>query len=320
MSGRVSELVSLGRLLRIFAMPFPTHKLTAVLLVATALTVTPTITAPILGLDGDAAYANPGKGKGGGKGGSKGNSSKGKSKSSTYAYADDDDYRKKDRHTRPLHPSEKGRWNASNANQRALDAHIRNQNFNGTIGALSQYQLAAKAANGDELNSYERAALEEFVDTSTPEVSDQRISRFLNQNSGDTGYVFDVNNGVVTCESGCPSDPDELEALERRAQNAADQYVEETEDQIEQRRLNAFLLESERRIIEDSNKDLTRERNQDLLDELADDLDVVRQEFGDGFRDAGDQIKEDFGEVSESFSRASKEIGKTFRGLFKSGN
>ena len=53
-------------------------------------------------------------------------------------------------------------------------------------------------------------------------------------------------------------DPDELEALERRAQNAADQYVEETEDQIEQRRLNAFLLESERRIIEDSNKDLTR--------------------------------------------------------------
>ena len=48
--------------------------------------------------------------------------------------------------TEALSPSQKGKWNAAHANQAALDAHVRNMNFNGTIGALAQFQLAAKAA------------------------------------------------------------------------------------------------------------------------------------------------------------------------------
>ncbi len=297
-------------------------------IVALALSVTPAVLSPTIGLDVDSASAKPGKGNGNGKGASaskghgksasKGHGN-GKKKRTLYqerrAYTDDDDHE-----YRPLHPSEKGRWNASNANQRALDAHIRNQNFNGTIGALSQYQLAAKAANGDPLNQYERDALEGFVDTSTPEVPDRAVTRFLNQNSEENGFVFRVDDGVVSCARGCPTDEEELAALEQRAQNAADKYVSRKEDAIEQKRLNVFLRQSERRIVNDSNKDLTPRRNQDLLDELADDLGVVRQEFGEGLKEAGAQISEDLNEAGDSIRKASKEIGNAFRGFLRGGN
>ena len=311
-------------------------KLATTSIVALALGVTPAVISPTIGLDVDSASAKPGKGNGNGNGksassGKSTSAGKGHGKSASKghgnskknrtlhhqrkAYIDDDEHE-----SRPLHPSEKGRWNASNANQRALDAHIRNQNFNGTIGALSQYQLAAKAAAGDELNEYERDALENFIDTSEPEIGDDEIADFLNENSATNGLVFEVDNGDVSCVEGCPEDESELAALNERAQMAADGFVEDSQEEITQERLDEFLTESEQRIVDDSNKTLSEERNEDLLDELAEDLGVVRQEFSEGLKEAGEQISEDLNEAGDSIRKASKEIGNAFRGFLRGGN
>ena len=273
----------------------------------------------------DVAYAGNGNGKERGNGNRQGgNSNRGggnnKAESGSDRQASHSDRRGNDKPQRigdpndhdvaAIRPNEKGRWNASGANQNALDAHIRNQNFNGTVGILSQYQLAAKAANGEALSDSERRALETFIDTDPLEVSDSTIEDFLNRSSAENGYTFNSDDGVITCKAGCDGlTEEELAALETRAQNAADKRVDTLQAEFEQKQLDGFLFRSERRIVRNSNKELTPERNQDLLDDIASDLDVVRLEVSRDLKEAGEEIRHDF-------QQAGREIRSAFRSLF----
>lgn len=172
----------------------------------------------------------------------------------------------------PLHPSEKGKWNAANANQAALDAHIRNQNFNGTIGALAQYQLAARAAAGEELTEAELAALEGFVPAPDPVRIDTDLAALLNEGATEGDPVYSVEGGVVSCMTNC--DGVDLAAVQAIADAEAARLAEEAQ----QAALDDFLAASEARIVEESNKSLSPERTEDLLDELAATLGVTRAE------------------------------------------
>jgi hypothetical protein len=273
----------------------------------------------------DVAWAGNGNGNGGGNGnGNGGGNGGGNNNGNGHGGTKSSDARdggsrhgNDDHVSRPLRPNEKGRWNASNANQRALDAHIRNGNFNGTIGALSQYQLAGKAANGEHLSDDERRALETFVDTSTPEIPDSDVEDFLNQNSDETGLTFMSDDGVVSCVGdGCPTDPEELDVLNKRAQNAADGYVDDQQEEEIQARLDGFLDRSEQRIVDDSNKSLSPDRNEDLLDELADDLGIMRNELGEGMTEIGGNMRSAGREFKSDIQQAGREISSTFRGIF----
>lgn len=187
----------------------------------------------------------------------------------------------------PLHPSEMGKWNAVKANQAALDAHIRNQNFNGTIGALSQYQLAAKAAAGEVLTPDQQAALDSLLgEREVVDVSDQQLADLLNADAVDGAPEYSVQDGVVSCSANC--DSADVEA----AQAVADAAADAIEDAAAQAALDDLLSESEARIIDESNKALSPERTEDLLDQLASALDVTRVS-ADGEAAAEDMPAED---------------------------
>jgi len=168
----------------------------------------------------------------------------------------------------PLAPNQKGKWNAANANQRALDAHIRNENFNGTIGALSYYQLAGKAAAGEELNEYEQRALDNLLGDITPEITDSELEALLN--SGDEGApVWSVVDGAATCVENC----DEADT-DAANQDIAD-YVDEQGTQAEEQAIQDLWASAQQRIIDDSNKPTEGIEDQ-LLDELASQLGFER--------------------------------------------
>lgn len=255
-----------------------------VLLLATALIAAPGF-APFSfdGHDG-AAFAkaggsDKGGGKGGGKGGSKGKgkSKKGSSKNSAS--------KKPAKNIAPavtttvavetevetnLHPSQKGKWNAANANQKALDAHIKNQNFNGTIGALSQFQLAAKAAAGEELSETEQAALDHLIGGDAAAVSDADLEDYLNAGAIESDPVFSVDNGVVSCSANC----DGVDTTQ--TQLDADAEAARLQDETQQAAYDDLLTDSEQRIVDESNRTLSPDLTEDLLDELAGQLGVTR--------------------------------------------
>jgi hypothetical protein len=249
-----------------------------VLLLATALIAAPGYT-PFSFDDHDgAAYAKAGgSGKGGGKGGGKANGKQGSSKSSAS--------KKPAKNTTPavtttvavetevetsLHPSQKGKWNAANANQKALDAHIKNQNFNGTIGALSQFQLAAKAAAGEELSEIEQAALDHLIGGEAATVSDADLADYLNADAIEGDPVFSVSDGVVSCSANC----DGVDMTQ--AQLDADAEATRLQDEIQQAAYDDLLTDSEQRIVDESNRSLSPDLTEDLLDELAGQLGVTR--------------------------------------------
>lgn len=232
----------------------------------------------------DAAYAKGGNG--GGKGGEKGGGKKnghGKAKGGTAGKSTKIKAPHKHSNTvtttsletdgiydTPLESWEKGKWNASNANQAALDAHIRNQNFNGTIGALAQYQLASKAAAGGELSETEQAALDSFIGNGAVEISDQELADLMNAEAVEGDPVFSVEGGIVECTANC--DGVDLAA----AQDLADAEAADIQADADLAALDGFLSESEARIVDESNKTLSPDRTEDLLDELASDLGVTR--------------------------------------------
>ncbi len=176
-----------------------------------------------------------------------------------------------------LHPSQKGRWNASNANQAALDAHIRNGNFNGTIGALSQYQLAAKAAAGDELNEYEKAALDNFVTVEDVTFTDGELAALLNGDGATPDLpVFEVSDGVASCISNCDAEGFDPDTIDADANQALADFQDAGQQAAEEQAYGDFFTASEQRIIDESNKVLTDDQNETLLDGIATDLGVTR--------------------------------------------
>ena len=223
-----------------------------------------------------------GGGKGAGKGQGQGKSAKGKTKATGKPAATQASLALGIEPAVPLHPSELGKWNASHASQAALDAHIRNQNFNGTIGALAQFQLAAKAAAGEVLTDAEQAALDSFVGDGEAGISDQELADSLNNGAVDGDPVYSVDDGVVGCSANC--DGVDLAA----AQDAADAEAERLADEATQPALDDFLADSEARIVDESNKELSPERTEDLLDHLADQLGVTRATGQEEVSDAGD--------------------------------
>ncbi|WP_316015905.1 hypothetical protein [Roseobacter sp. HKCCA0434] len=116
----------------------------------------------------------------------------------------------------PLRPNQLGRLNASNANQAAIDAHIRNGNFNGTVGALAQYQLASRYAAGEELSEIEQQRVDELLAANGIETSDGTdvtvdIDASLtaaNEISTESGMdaVYGVDGATVTCTGADCSD------------------------------------------------------------------------------------------------------------------
>lgn len=180
--------------------------------------------------------------------------------------------------TGELHPSQKGRWNAANANQAALDAHMRNGNYNGTIGALTQYQLAAKAAEDYEgLSELEKSALDSFGIFEDVDIADEDLAGVLNEGAVEGDPEFEVIDGVVSCSANCPEDATELAELESNAQMAADGYVEMEQQAADEQAVDDFYTASEQRIIDMSNKP-TDGIEEELLDDIAEDLGVTRPE------------------------------------------
>ncbi len=207
---------------------------------------------------------NGGNGNGnGGNGKGKGQSASGKSaaangKAAKVASADG-----------TLHPSQKGKWNAMNASTNALDAHIANGNFNGTIGALSQVRLAAMAAAGGELTPEQQAALDGFVDTGDVMADPQAIADALNEGTDatlDPQFAVD-ENGMVSCSANCDS-IDDTALADKQAE--ADAIADELEADAVQEAYDQFLDDSRQRIIDESNKPLDEAQQEQLFDEMGD--------------------------------------------------
>lgn len=242
--------------------------------------------------DAGAAFAKAGNGGGNGNGGGKGGGNGGNGHSSdkgkagtkgsakTHSASATTDVSLTTGTGKSLHPRDLGKWNASNANQAALDAHIRNQNFNGPIGGLAQFQLAAKAAAGAELTAEEQAALDSLLGDGTAAISDQALADALNAGALPGDPVYAVDGGVVSCTENC--DAVDLAA----AQAAADAEAAQLADAADQAALDDFLRASEARIVDESNKKLSPDQTEDLLDELADRLGVTRAATTDELTDA----------------------------------
>ena len=185
-----------------------------------------------------------------------------------------------------LHPSQKGRWNAANANQNALDAHIRNGNFNGTVGALAQYQLAGKAASGAELTEAEKAALDNFVTVEDITYEDAELEALLNGDGtddldgdglNDTLPNYEVVDGTATCVSNCDADGYDPATIDADANQALDDYTDANQQAAQDQAYSDFLSASEQRILDDSNKS-TDGIEETLLDDIATQLGFERPE------------------------------------------
>lgn len=179
-----------------------------------------------------------------------------------------------------LTPNQKGRWNAANANQNALDAHIRNQNFNGTIGALSYYQLAGKAASGAELTEDEQAALDSLLGDTGATIPDSELEDLLNSADPDAP-VWSVSGGTATCTANC--DGVDVNAAN---QDIAD-YVDEQDANAQDQAIDDLWADAQQRIIDESNKPTEGIEDQ-LLDELANDLGFDRMDTIDEDAEAVD--------------------------------
>lgn len=224
---------------------------------------------------GAAAYAKNGNSGGnGGHGGKGAGQSHGSSKQSAAVGAG-----KKARSVGPaastvqaasLSPNELGKWNAAHANQAALNAHIANQNFNGTIGALAEYQLAAKAAAGEPLSEAEQSALEGLIGDQPSAATDAQLADALNANSVAGDPVFEVNDGIVSCTANC----DGVNLAD--AQAIADAEAAQLNAAAEQTARDDLLAQSEQRIIDESNKPVAPDQTDAMLDQIAGELGVPR--------------------------------------------
>ena len=162
-----------------------------------------------------------------------------------------------------LKPNQKGRWNAANANQKALDAHIRNGNFNGTVGSLALLQLAGLAASGEELTPEQQAALDDLIGDVSSESTDEELADLLNgDGSDDTLPQYEVTDGVATCVANCDG-VDDADANQQIAD-----YVDEAASEAEQAALDDLLAQAEQNILDKSNKSTDGIEDQ-LLNELA---------------------------------------------------
>ncbi len=173
--------------------------------------------------------------------------------------------------TGALKPNQKGKWNAANANQNALDAHIRNGNFNGTIGDLAYYQLAGLAASDSELTPDQQAALDALIGDVTTEITDDELAALVNGDGSDdldgdgfndTLPNYEVADGIATCVSNCDG------PIEQDANEVIADYVDEANAEAEAEARQNLLADAEQNIIDNSNKPTEGIEDQ-LLDELA---------------------------------------------------
>lgn len=216
-----------------------------------------------------------------------------------------------------LHPSQKGRWNAANANQAALDAHIRNGNFNGTIGALAQYQLAGKAASGAELTEAEQAALDNFVSIDEMTYDDADLAALLNGDGtddldgdglNDTLPTYEVVGGTATCVSLCDASGYDPNTIDADANDALSDYMDAQDQAAQEQAYSDFYSASEQRILDESNKS-TDGIEEALLDDIAGKLGFERPEplSEDPILDeAGNEIPADDGDLLDDLVNASE--------------
>ncbi|QPH55477.1 hypothetical protein [Pontivivens ytuae] len=177
---------------------------------------------------------------------------------------------------RELHPRDLGRWNASNANQAALDAHVRNGNFNGTVGALAQYQLVSRYAAGEDLSAIEQQRVDELLSGGSRRARQVDIDddlRRTNELSRAAGLdaTYRLEGTTVTCTgTGCDDVAIELLQAEVNGQLPDDPAMNADE----------LLHLSEQRIVDGGPRETPGEA---LLDTVANALGVVRDAFaGEG--------------------------------------
>ncbi|MCV2869005.1 hypothetical protein OEW28_10235 [Defluviimonas sp. WL0002] len=211
-----------------------------------------------------------GNGGNNGNGGNKGNSgNKGNNGKSASSKGKAAAVASVETETATLPAYKKGKWNAMNANPQALAAHVANGNFNGTIGALAQANLAAKAASGAELTPEEMAALAGFVDTSDIMADPEAVAAALNEGTDpgvDPQWGVD-ENGVVSCNANC--DGIEQSTIDEK-QAEADGIAEDLEAEAIEAAYDQFLEDSKQRIINESNKALSEAEQEQLFDEMGD--------------------------------------------------
>lgn len=165
-----------------------------------------------------------------------------------------------------LTPSQKGKWNAMNASTQALAAHIANGNFNGTIGALAQLHLAAKAASGADLTDEELAALAGFVDSEIEITDDQIVEALNGAVTEGADAAWSVTDGVISCTGAdCPDEVGSpgatAAAIEAAQTTLEEEALQEAYDQL--------LEDSKTRIVEESNKPLDDTQQEQLFDEIG---------------------------------------------------
>jgi hypothetical protein len=187
-----------------------------------------------------------------------------------------------------LHPSQKGRYNAKPA-QAAIDAHIRNQNFNGTVGLMSQYELALKAQSGDPLNEYDVAALESFGINLGDTMTDAQIAEALNKDYGVADATFSYDGTTLTCEGdGCPDNLSayDAEAAEMKSKSDANALANDTA-------LGDFLDVSEQRLIDNANKPLGDISAPEVESEAIAEGETVEEAPESGFNDLQERLLDD---------------------------
>jgi hypothetical protein len=133
-----------------------------------------------------------GKGRGGGNSNNGGNRSAGKNGGSnaTTNFAADQTGKQELALTDPSHPSMLGRWNAAKPlDHPAIQAHIRNGNFQGTIGMVAAYVQAQTAYNSlqDEL-----AQAQSALDSTDMATLEQALADALAGTQYDTEEAYDA--------------------------------------------------------------------------------------------------------------------------------
>ena len=155
--------------------------------------------AAVVPFDGDGSVFAQGKSQERGGGNGNGNGNGGGNGAATRAASNDGGAPTR---------SQLGRLNAANASQAALDAHVRNGNFTGTIGALAQYQLVSRHAAGEDLTEAEQQRIEDLLAAAgggaLENELDIDISASLdaaNQVSAEQGFdaLYTLDGATVVC-------------------------------------------------------------------------------------------------------------------------
>ncbi len=171
-----------------------------------------------------------------------------------------------------LEPNQKGKWNAMNANEAALGAHIANGNVTGAGRSGRWRRCAGREDRRGATPTVAELAMEGAGYVAPDATTPQEIQDALNLDTdpaADPQFGVD-ENGVVSCTSGCDAmDEETLANTLAEKQAEADAIAQDLEAAALEDSYADFLDASRQRIIEESNKALSDEQQEMLFDEMG---------------------------------------------------